>query len=67
MDSEVAVLQVHVDLIFLKTGQVYVQLVGGVRLPDVGFHQVLAPLAVQGIPAGPGGHTEEVIVKEIVE
>ena len=66
-DRQVAVLQIHVDLILMETGQVDVQLVVVVRLPHIGLHEALGVLAVQGVMVVPHREETKVIIKEIIK
>ena len=66
-DGQIAVLQIHADLVLLEAGQVDVQLIGVVRLPHVGLHQVLGVLPIQGIVSRQHREQVEVTAKEIVE
>lgn len=65
LDGQVAVGDLHVDLVLLEAGQVDVQLIAVIGLPHVGLHQVLAVLAIQDIAAA-GDHGEGV-GKEVIE
>ena len=60
-DGEVAVLQVHLDILLLKAGQLDGHLIAVLRFPHIGLHQVLGVLAVE-LPV----HIEPVPVKVVL-
>ena len=65
VDGQITVLQLHLDLVLLKAGQVNVHQIGILRLADIGLHHVLGVLAIQGV-VDAGHHTKSVI-EHIIE
>ena len=62
-DGQITVLDIHVDLVLFKAGQIHCETVtlGVIRLADIGLHQVSAVLTEQRIMTA-----EETGAKEIV-
>ena len=48
-DGEIAVLQLHLDFVFLETGQIHIQFIGRVCFTDIRFHQACRIFSVQRI------------------
>ena len=67
LDGQIAVLQLHIDLILLEAGQIDIQLVAVRGLPHIGLHQVLAVLAVQRVVTLGHYHHTKGIRKEIIK
>ena len=67
LNSQVAIAQVNADLVFLEAGQIDRQLIAVFLLPDIGLHQILGVLAIQGAAALRDVHHAKGIVKEIIK
>ena len=66
-DGKIAVLYVHMELIFLEAGHVHVNLESLVQLTHIGLHKISSVLAVQRVAALVCGHHAEGFVKEFIK
>ena len=68
LNGEITVLQLQIHFVLLEARQVDVKLIGVLGLTDVGLHEVLAMLAVQGVEAARHYHIKRIreeIIKQI--
>ena len=62
-DGQITVLDIHMDLVLFKAGQIHCETVtlGVIRLADIGLHQVSAVLTEQRIMAAEETGTKEIV------
>ena len=69
LDGQIAVLQLHLDILFLAAGQVHIHLIAALDLLDVGLHHVGGAVAqgVAGLAVQLPVHTLEERIEPVVE